>query len=164
MGKPETPGAAGNVSIVWSGTDTRWRHRQREEVLHTPAWQQVNPDKPRLLAISWPGGSGEMMDGPSRFTGPFGEPVPAKVTGGADRRPTKSLPVRDKGERFKSEPAGKGGAQFQGHRTSGYGILKNGQVVGRRTTEGVLYFEIQKVSKQLRRAHLRRFPPSVARW
>jgi hypothetical protein len=33
--------------------------------LRTPAWQQVNPDKPRLLAISSAGGSGDVIDGPS---------------------------------------------------------------------------------------------------
>ena len=58
--------------------------------LRTPAWQQVNPDKPRPLAISSAGGSGEVIDGPSRLTGPQGEPVSAKASGGADRRHTKS--------------------------------------------------------------------------
>jgi hypothetical protein len=68
--------------------------------LHTPAWQQVNPDKPHLLAISSAGGNGEVIDGPSWLTGPFGEPVSAKVTGGADRRQTKLRIVRGKGECF----------------------------------------------------------------
>ena len=70
------------------------------ESLRTLAWQQVNPDKPRPLAISSAGGSGEVIDGPSWLTGPFGEPKSAKITGGADRRQTKSRLVRDKGECF----------------------------------------------------------------
>lgn len=65
--------------------------------LRTPAWQQVNPDKPRPLAISSAGGSGEVTDGLSWFTGPSGQPVPVKVTGGADRRHAGSQPVRGKG-------------------------------------------------------------------
>ena len=94
--------------------------------LRTPAWQQVNPDKPRPLAISSAGGSGEVIDGPSWLTGPYGEPVPAKVTGGADRRQTKSRLVRDKGERFSPSSQARAECSSKGTGPEGYGILKNG--------------------------------------
>jgi hypothetical protein len=69
----------------------------KRESLHTLAWQQVIPDKPRPLAISLVGGSGEVIDGLSWLTGLTGEPVSVKGTGGADRRLAKSQSVRGKG-------------------------------------------------------------------
>jgi hypothetical protein len=85
--KPESVAGSDSEFVVW--------HRyavvtpSKGGSLHPPAWQQVNPDKPRLLVISSAGGSDKVIDGPSWLTGPYGEPMSAKVTGGADRRLTK---------------------------------------------------------------------------
>lgn len=97
--KPDS--VAGSVNFFpWSGTDKRWRHRQREEACALPPGNRSIQTNLVPIAIGSAGGSDEAMEGPSRLTGPQGEPVPAKVTGGADRRHTKSRLARDKGERF----------------------------------------------------------------
>ena len=84
----------------WSGTDRRWRRRQREEACALPPGDRSIQTNLVPFAIGSAGGSDEVIDGPSRLTGPHGEPVPAKVTGGAERRHTRSRLVRDKGERL----------------------------------------------------------------
>ena len=97
--KPDS--VAGSVIFFsWSGTDKRWQHRQRGEACALPPGNRSIQTNLVPIAIGSAGGSFDAIDGPSRLTGPHGEPVPAKVTGGADRRQTKSRLVRDKGERL----------------------------------------------------------------
>ena len=97
--KPDS--VAGSVIFSsWSGTDKRWRHRQRGEACALPPGDRSIQTNLVPIAIGSAGGSFDAIGGPSRLTGPHGEPVPAKVTGGADRRHTKSRRVRDKGERL----------------------------------------------------------------
>ena len=84
----------------WTGTEKRRQRREMGEACALPHRNSSINTNLVPIAIGSAGGSFDAIDGPSRLTGPQGEPVPAKVTGGAYRRQTKSRLVRDKGERL----------------------------------------------------------------